>query len=148
MANALGTEWVTGNELDVARPDAAPLAVLDGDELRAVTQPRLVDPVPRQPDRELGAVNRDLQVTQQIGQPAGVILVAVREHDAVDLVRPLAQVGELGQDQIDSGHVGVGEHDPAVENDDAAVDLDAGTVTTDLAEPAEEDDADGGRLGA
>ena len=72
-----------------------------------------------------------------------MVLVPVREHDAVDPVRPLVQIGELGEDQVDPGHVGVGEHDPAVEDDDAAVDLDAGAVAADLPQPAEEDDPDG-----
>ncbi len=125
-----------GDELHVTGPDAAPLAVVDRDELGAMTEPCLVDPVPRQADRELGPVNRDLQVTQQVGQPPGVVLVAVGEDDPVDLVGPLAEIGELGEHQIDPGHVGVGEHDPAVENDDATVDLDAGAVATDLTEPA------------
>ena len=72
-----------------------------------------------------------------------MVLVAVGEHDAVHPVLALAQVGELGQDQVDAGHVGVGEHDPAVEDDDAALDLDAGAVAADLAQAAEEDDPDG-----
>ena len=90
------------DELDVARPDAAPLPVLDGDEVGAVAQAGLLDPVPGQADGELGSVDRDLQVAQQVGQSPGVVLVAVGEDDAVDLVGPLPQVGELGQDQVDA----------------------------------------------
>ncbi len=84
----------------------------------------------------------DVQVAQEVGQTAGVVLVAVGEHDPVDPVPAVVQVGEVGQDQVDAGHVGLGEHDPAVEDDDAALDLDAGAVAADLAEAAEEDDPD------
>ena len=129
-------------------PDAATLAVADGDEVGAVAEAGLFHPVPGQADGELGPVDGHLQVAQQIGQSPGVVLVPVGQDDAVDLVGPLPQVGELGQDQVHAGHVGVGEHDAAVEDDDAAVDLDAGAVAADLPEPPEEDDTDGGRLGA
>jgi hypothetical protein len=77
-----------------------------------------------------------------------VVLVPVGQDDAVDPVGPLPEIGELGQDQVDAGHVGIGEHDAAVEDDDAAVDLDTGAVTTDLAESSEKDDTDRRRLGA
>ena len=37
----------------------------------------------------------------------------------------------------------LGEHDPAVDDEDAVVDLEAEAVPPDLTEPAEEDDLDG-----
>src|SRR5450755_365270 len=131
-----------GDELDVARPDADPLPVLDGDEVGAVAQAGLLHPVPGQADRELRSVDRDLEVAQQVGQSPGVVLVPVGQDDAVDLVGVVTQVGELGQDQVDARHVGVGKHDAAVEDDDAPVDLDTGAVAPDLPEPAQEDDPD------
>ena len=71
-----------------------------------------------------------------------MVLVGVGEDDALDPVGVLPQVGEVGQDEVDAGHVGVGEHDPAVVDEDPALDLDADAVAADLAEPAEEDDPD------
>ena len=50
------------------------------------------------------------------------------------------QVGEVGQHQVDPEHVEVGEHQAAVDEHDAVVDLDAGAVPPDLAETAEERD--------
>ena len=65
---------------------------------------------------------------------------------AVDAVGVLAQVGEVGQHEVDAVHVGTGEHQPAVDEQDAAVVADAlldrHAVAADLPEPAEEDDAD------
>ena len=68
----------------------------------------------------------------------------MREHDAVNSVRVLAQEGEVRQHEVDSRHVGLWEHDPDVKDDQAPLDLDAGAVAADLTEPTKEDDADGG----
>ncbi len=74
-----------------------------------------------------------------------MVLVAVGEDDAVDPVLAVVQVGEFGQYEIHARHVGVGEHDSAVEDDDAAFDLYAGAVPADLPQPAQEDHPDGFR---
>ena len=73
-----------------------------------------------------------------------MVLVAVGEDDPLDPLRVLPQVGEVGEDEVDAGHVGVGEHDPAVDEQDPVLDLDAGAVAPDLAEAAEKDDTDRG----
>ena len=58
----------------------------------------------------------------------------------------LAQIGEVGQDEVDAVQVGAGEHQPAVDEQDAAVVagplLDRHAVASDLPQPAEEDEAD------
>ena len=128
------------DELDVARADRPTLAVGHRDELGPVDQAGLLDPVAGQAEGQLRAVDRGPEVPQQEGQAPGVVLVAVGKHDAVDPVGVLVQVGEVGQHQVDAGHVGLGEHDPAVEDEDPPVDLDAGAVAADLAQAAEEDD--------
>src|SRR5688572_5951139 len=72
-----------------------------------------------------------------------MVLVAVREDDAFDPLGVVPQIGEVGEDEVDPGHVGVGEHDPAVDQQDAFVDLDTGAVAPDLAEATKEDDTYG-----
>ncbi len=71
-----------------------------------------------------------------------MVLVTVGQDDGIDPVGVLLQIGEVGQHEVDTGHVRVGEHDTDVEDDDAPVHLDAGAVPSDLPEPTEEDDAD------
>ena len=71
-----------------------------------------------------------------------MVLVPVGEHDAVDVVGPLAQKREVRQHEVDPGHLGVGEHHPAVEDDEPAVLLENRAVAADLPEPAEEGDPD------
>ena len=99
------------------------------------------------PEGQRRAVDRERQLPQQEAQAAAVVLVAVGDDAALDPVGVLPQVGEVGQDQVDAGHVGVGEHQPAVEEHDPPVDLDAGAVAADLPEAAEEDDPDGSVTG-
>ena len=94
------------------------------------------------PERERGPVDRERHVAQQERQAADVILVAVGRDAAVDAMRVLAEVREVGKHEVDARHVGLGEHEAAVEEHDAPVDLDAGAVAPDLAEASEEDDAD------
>ena len=46
-------------------------------------QPGLVDAVPGQADGQLGAVDGRVELAEQVGEPAGVVLVAVGEDDPV-----------------------------------------------------------------
>ena len=45
-------------------------------------------------------------------------LVAMGEHDPLDALGMLPQVGEVGEDEVDAGHVGGGEHEPAVDEEE------------------------------
>ena len=144
VAKPWGTEWVTGMNSHVERADLAALAVGDRDQLGAVEQPGLLDAVAGQAEGQRRAVDRERELAQQEREPAAVVLVAVGDDAALDAVGVLAQVGEVGQHEVDPEHVGVGEHEPAVEEHDAVVDLDAGAVAPDLTEAAEEDDSNRG----
>src|SRR5262249_34295520 len=91
-----------------------------------------------------GAVDGGGDVAQQVGEAADVVLVAVGDDDAVDPVRVLTQEREVGQDQVDARHLlGAREHEPAVDDDDAPVDVEAAAVPADLPQPAQEHDPDG-----
>ena len=142
VANACGTEWVTGMNSQSNGPIVAPLAVVHGDQLGAPEHPRFLDAVARQPERQRRAVDRERDVAEQEREPTGVVLVRVGEERGLDPVGVLAQVGEVGEDEVDARHLGLGEHDAAVDDEDAVVDLEAEAVPPDLTEPAEEDDLD------
>src|SRR3954465_15488067 len=64
------------------------------------------------------------------------------QDHALDLIGVLPEVREVGQHQVDPGHVDVREHDPAVDDEDPALDLEAEAVAPDLAQATEEDDPD------
>ena len=50
---------------------------------------------------QLGADQRDVRAQlEQVGHAADVVLVAVGEHQGVDLVETVLDVAEIGQDEI------------------------------------------------
>ena len=140
IAKPCGTEWVTGMNWQSNGADPAAFAVVHRDQLGAVEHARFLDAVAGQRERQLRAVDRHLDVAEQEREPARVVLVGVGEEHALDPVRVVAQIREVGEDEVDAGHVGVGEHEPAVDHEDAVVDLEAEAVAPDLAQPAEEND--------
>ena len=134
------------HHLDGERPGVEGLAgqhVLDLNVLQAV----LVELRAHHRRRERPAVDHRgaVQLAQHEGQRAHVVLVAVGEHDRLDVVLPLAQVGEVGQHEVDPELVGGREHQPGVHDDDAAVVLDDHHVLADLTEPAQRQDPERAR---
>ena len=81
-------------------------------------------------------------LAQDVGQCPDVVLVAVGEDDRLDVLGALAQVGEVGQDQVDAEHLGSRERQPGVDDDDPAAVFDDGHVLADLPQPAEGDHAE------
>ena len=87
------------------------------------------------------ADDRDVALElEQVGHGADVVLVAVGEDDRLDVVEPVGDVGEVRQDEVDSGVVVLGEEHAAVDDEQLALRLEDGHVAADLAEPAERDD--------
>ncbi|MEZ5180279.1 MAG: hypothetical protein R2702_00095 [Acidimicrobiales bacterium] len=139
---AVGHRVGDRDELAVERAELPALAVGHDDHLGAVHQARLLDAARGEAERQRRADDRERQLPQGEGQGPVVVLVAVGDDAPLDVVGPLEQPREVGQDQVDPEHVGVGEHQPAVEEHDAPLDLDRRAVPADLPEPAEEGDGD------
>ena len=72
---------------------------------------------------------------QQVGQPTDVVLVGVGDHAPLDAVGPFQQPGEVREYRVDPRKV-VREQLAAVQHDDASLNLEGGTVASDLAEAA------------
>jgi hypothetical protein len=81
-----------------------------------------------------------VEVLQEVRQGAGVVLVAVGDDDAAELVLVFQHVGVVGQDQVDARLVVVGEHEAGVDEDHVAVAFERGHVLADAVEAAEGDD--------
>ena len=129
-----------GDELDLHRADVHHAVVFNDVERGAAQQPGLFDAVAGQTEGEAGAVKRNGDFAQQEGQAADVVLVAVGEDDGAQAGRVFHDVGEIGQHQVDAGHVGAGEHEPEIDEDHVPVDLKGTTITPDLAETAQKCD--------
>ena len=92
---------VDGDELAVERAEllAPSLADLDGHRLDPVLLELGLD----ERQRQLGADDRDVgPLAQQVGHAADVVLVPVGQDDGLDLVQPVPDPGEVGQDHVDA----------------------------------------------
>ena len=67
----------------------------------------------------------------------------VRDHDRLDVVDALAQVGEVRQHEVDAELLGGREAQPGVDHDDAPAVLDDGHVLADLAHASQREDPQG-----
>jgi len=70
-----------------------------------------------------------------------VVFVAVREHDAAHHLLAVAEVREVGQDEVDAEVLVAREREACVEDDDRTVRLVDGHVLSNLTEAPERDDA-------
>ena len=131
------------DELGLDGTDLVDLTVLDRDERRLTHYARFLEALASKPEAQRGSVDRRRNIAQEVREPTHVVLVPMGEHDPVDPLRVLPEIAEVREHQIDAGHVGVREHEAAVDDDDAPFDLDAKAVATDLPQSAQEDDADG-----
>ena len=117
------------------------LARLERQE-RVVAELVLLDLVAQQAARQRRGVDRHArELRQHVGQAADVVLVGVRDEEGLDLVAALLEVGDVGHDEVDAEHLLVGEHQPAVDDDDLVAVLEDVHVLADLAHAAERDDA-------
>ena len=100
---------------------------------------------------ELGAIDADghVEVLEEEGQRARVVLVAVGDDDAAELGCVLEQVGVVRQDEVDAHVLVVWEHQAGVDEHDVVAALEGGHVLADGVEAAQRDHAHlgGVRLG-
>jgi hypothetical protein len=89
-----------------------------------------------------GPDRREVQLRQDVGQRADVVLVPVGNDDAPDAVELVPQVGHVGDHEVDAEHLVLGEHHAGVDGDDVVAGLDHHHVAADLAEAAERDAAE------
>jgi hypothetical protein len=136
---------VDGHELELERPEALAVALLHLERVRL--DPVLLELRLDEGEREAGADQRDVLLQlEEVRHRADVVLVAVREDDAHDVVEAVRDGGEVGEDQVDARLVLLGEEHAAVDDEDLAVDLERGHVAPDLAQAADGRDAQGAGL--
>ena len=94
-------------------------------------------------ERQLAREDGDLavEVLKQVREGAGVVLMAVRDDDAAELVLVLEHVGVVGEHQVDTGLGVIGEHEAGVDQDHVVPALEDGHVLADAVESTQGDDA-------
>ena len=108
-------------------------------------QPRLflqvvfLQPALHQRQGESGAVDRDVDLGEEIGHRADVVLVTVGQDQGADVVLVLLEEGEVGHHQVDAQQFGIREHHAGVDHDDVVAVADGGHVHAELAQSAQGD---------
>ncbi len=89
------------------------------------------------------AINRDVDVAEEIGKGTDVVFVAVGQNDAITSAVRSDQPAPIGKDEVDPEHLLLGEHEPAIDQQRALPSISmAGGIAPDVAEAAEERDLD------
>ena len=123
------------------RPHLLARPRLDHVEFGAVADLVLLELPLQEGEGEPGPVDGDLELAKQVRDRADVVLVAVREHHGLQLVRVLPEELEVRQNQVDARQLRARERQAAVDDEDAPVELEAGHVPPDLAHSPEENEA-------
>ncbi len=90
--------------------------------------------------RQARAIDRHVDLLQHIRQRADVILMAMREHDGLDLVFVLQQIGNIRNNEVDAQHIVLWEHQTRIDDEDFLVATDYRHVLADFPQTAQGDD--------
>ena len=77
--------------------------------------------VPHHAEGELRPVERSGDFREDEGKPPDMVFVAVGDDDAHDLLFSLFKIGDVGDDEVNAEHLVVGEHEPAVHDENRIV---------------------------
>ncbi len=99
----------------------------------------LLEPSLEDAECQRRAVNRHVNLAQYIGQGANVILVAMRQYDALDTLAVLQKVRDIRNDKIDAEHVLRREHEPRIDDENIVAKAQHRHVLPNLAKAAQGD---------
>src|SRR5208283_3281278 len=74
------------------------------------------------------------------GEPADVVLMAVREHDGAHVLLVLNQVGDVGNHDVDAEQLGLRKHEPRVDHNNVVFPAQRQAIHAELAQPAQRND--------
>ncbi len=94
---------------------------------------------------ELAREDRHLvrEVHEQVRQRSGVVLVAVRDDDAAELLLVLQNIGVVGKHEVDAGLVVIGKHEASIDEHHVVSALEGGHVLADAVQTTQRDDPQG-----
>ncbi len=99
-------------------PNLNAIAGADLVELGVVQQAVLFQLALNVGQRELGAVNRNVQLGQYPRQSADVVFMPVRQHDGAHVLPILQQIANVGDNDVHAQQLRFGEHESGVDDDD------------------------------
>jgi hypothetical protein len=111
-------------------------------ETGAVLQAMLLELGLHERQREPGAIHGPVDMRQHIGDRPDVVLVAVRQHQRLDLAAPGLEVRQIRHDQVHTGQVAVREHASGIDDDGRVPTRDGHHVEAELAQAAQRHNVD------
>ena len=123
--------------LHLKRTDRADLARSDLVELCGGEQPMLFEFLAHQRQREFRTVDRHVQVAEDVGYCADMVLVRVREDDRAHHALVLLQVGDVRDYDVHSEEFLLGEHQAGVDHDDVVAGAKGQHVHAEFAQSAQ-----------
>ena len=90
--------------------------------------------------RHGGAVDGTVEERHHVRHAANVVLVAMCEHEGLDVGAASFDVGQIGDDQVDAKLIRIGEHDTCVNEDGGILPGERHHVHPELAKASQRDD--------
>ena len=139
-AHRVGDRMTDPEGHHVEGPDVDLAAGLERDQ-RVVVELVLLDLVAEEAARERRGVDRHArELGQHVRQRADVVLMGMGDDERLDVGAAFLEIGDVGDDEVDAEHLLVGEHQPAIDDDDLVAVFEDVHVLADLPHPAERDD--------
>ena len=124
--------------LKFSGPDGLPR--LHRDELGGLQQPVLLQLQLDKARGQAGAVNGHIDLLENVGNGADMILMPVGDKQPPETVVVLHQIADIGDDTVNTVHIVTGERHAAVHHDDLTAVFICGHVLADLVETAKGND--------
>ena len=138
-ADRIWNRMIHTDETDAEAADIDDVALHDGMEHRGVDAV-LFETSLEDAEREARAVDRNADLLEHIRQRADMILMAVREHDGLDLVAVLEEIRDIRNHEIDAEHILLGEHQAGINEQDLILIADDRHILANLSQTAERND--------
>ncbi len=126
-------------KFDLERPDGDGLPRRDLAQIGVLEQSVLFELLLYQRQRKFRSIHRHVQIAENVRHGADMILMRVREQNRFHLLLALLQVGDVGDYDVHAEKLGLGEHQPGIDDDDFIAAAQGHHVHPELAEPAERD---------
>ena len=130
---------VDADEADAEAADVDDVALHDRMQVARVDAV-LLETALEDAERQARAVDRHVDLLEDVRQRADVVLVAVRQHDGLDLVLVLDEVADIRDDEVDAEHVFIREHQSRIDDEDLIIHADDSHILADLPQTSEGDD--------
>ena len=137
----VGRRMRDANRLDRERPRLERMARLNRPQINPLVELRISQAPARERERDVGAIDGNVEAAQQMRQRADVIFVRMRQHHRLDRDVTALEPRHLGDIGPQSKRGLVGEHHAAIDYDRAPGAFDRHQVEADLAQPAKGHDA-------